>query len=191
MLPGVERSEEVLDTLFLVCAVAGGAVFALRTLLMLLGIGDDHVIHHEGDASGDGDAGARLLSIQGVSAFLMMFGLVGLALLRQSGFPSVIAMTLALAAGLGSMWGIAQVFRLMRRLQSSGTLDLRRAIGKEGVVYLTVRPGQGGQVQLTVQGRLGVFEARAEGEREIATGQNVRVTDVRAGLLVVEPIQTG
>jgi membrane-bound ClpP family serine protease len=38
-----------------------------------------------------------------------------------------------------------------------------------------------------VQGRLGVFEARSDGEREIATGKNVRVVDVRAGLLVVEP----
>jgi membrane protein implicated in regulation of membrane protease activity len=177
----------VLDTLFLVCAVAGGSVFVLRTLLMLLGIGDDHPLHHDGDASGDGDAGARLLSIQGVSAFLMMFGLVGLALLRQSGTSAPAALTLALLAGFASMWGIAQVFRVMRRLQSSGTLDLRRAIGKEGVVYLTVRPGQGGQVQLTVQGRLGVFEARSDGAREIATGQNVRVVDVRAGLLVVEP----
>lgn len=177
----------MLDTLFLVCAVAGGAVFALRTLLMLLGFGDDHPLHHDGDATGDGDAGTRLLSIQGVSAFLMMFGLVGLALLRQSGVPGIAAATLALVAGFGSMWGIAQVFHLMRRLQSSGTLDLRRAIGKEGVVYLTIRPGQGGQVQVAVQGRLGVFEARADGDREISTGRNVRVVDVRAGLLVVEP----
>jgi membrane-bound ClpP family serine protease len=101
--------------------------------------------------------------------------------------PGIAAATLALVAGFGSMWGIAQVFHLMRRLQSSGTLDLRRAIGKEGVVYLTIRPGQGGQVQVAVQGRLGVFEARADGDREISTGRNVRVVDVRAGLLVVEP----
>lgn len=177
----------MLDTLFLVCAVAGGAILALRLVLMLLGIGDGHEIHDSGDVH-DGDAGARLLSIQGVSAFLMMFGLVGLALLRQSGVPGISAATLALVAGAGSMWGIAQVFGLMRRLQSSGTLDLRRAIGREGVVYLTLRPGQGGQVQVTVQGRLGVFEARAEGDHPIATGQGVRVVDVRSGVLIVEPL---
>lgn len=179
-----------MDTLFLVCAVAGGAVFALRTILLLLGIGDDHWMHDtEGaDGHGDGDAGTRLLSIQGVSAFLMMFGLVGLALLRESHVPFAAAATLALLAGAASMWGIAQVFRLMRRLQSSGTLDLRHAIGKEGVVYLTVRPGKGGQVQVTVQGRLGVFEACSDGDLEIATGRSVRIVDVRAGLLVVQPV---
>jgi membrane-bound ClpP family serine protease len=177
----------VLDTLFLVCAVAGGAVLALRMLLMLMGIGDGHEIHDTGDVH-DGDAGTQLLTIQGISAFLMMFGLVGLALLRQSGVPSIAAATLALVAGVGSMWGIAQVFSLMRRLQSSGTLDLRRAIGREGVVYLTLHPGQGGQVQVTVQGRLGVFEARSESDRVIATGQGVRVVDVRAGVLIVVPL---
>jgi membrane protein implicated in regulation of membrane protease activity len=177
----------MLDTLFLVCAVAGGATLAVRTVLMLFGVGDGHDIHDTGDAL-DGDAGARLLSIQGVAAFLMMFGLVGLALLRQSQVPGAAAATLALVAGAASMWGIAQVFQLMRRLQSSGTLDLRRAIGREGVVYLTVHPGQGGQVQVAVQGRLGVFEARADGERAIATGQSVRVVDVRSGVLIVEPV---
>lgn len=123
----------MLDRLFLVCAVAGGATLALRTVLMLLGIGDGHEIHDTGEVH-DGDAGLRLLSIQGVSAFLMMFGLVGLALLRQSEVPGISAATLALVAGGASMWGIGYVFHLMRRLQSSGTLDLRRAIGREGVV---------------------------------------------------------
>jgi hypothetical protein len=60
-----------------------------------------------------------------------------------------------------------------------------------GVVYLTVRPGQGGQVQLTVQGRLGVYEARSDGGREIATGESIRVVDVRSGLLIVEPAAAG
>jgi len=176
----------VLDTLFLVCAVAGGSVLALRTVLMLLGVADHHAIH--GDADGDIDPGARLLSIHGVSAFLMMFGLVGLALLRESGVPGVGALTIALLAGGAAMWGIAQAFRLMDRLQSSGTLDLRRAIGEEGVVYLTLRPGHGGQVQVAVQGRLGVYEALSEDDREIATGASIRVVDVRSGLLVVEPV---
>lgn len=175
----------MLDTLFLVCAVAGGAVLALRMVLMLFGVGDSHDIHD----SGDGDAGTRLLSIQGVSAFLMMFGLVGLALLRQSGFPGAAAATVGLLAGAASMWGIAQAFRLMQTLQSSGTLDLRHAIGEEGVVYLTLRPGRGGQVQVTVQGRLGVYEARAEDDQEIATGRGIRVVDVRSDVLVVEPVE--
>lgn len=175
----------MLDTLFLVSAVAGGAILVLRTLLMLTGIGADHDVPHD---DGSGDAGTRPLSIQGLSAFGMMFGLVGLALLRESDVPDSAALTIALLAGALAMWGIAQAFRLMSRLQSSGTLDLDHAIGAEGVVYLTVRPGKGGQVQVALQGRLGIYEARCDQDREIATGEGIRVVDVRSGVMVVEPL---
>ena len=173
----------MLDALFLICAVAGGSILALRTILMLVGVGGDDVMHDDGT----GDAGTRLLSIQGISAFLMMFGLVGLALLRESDTPASAALTIALLAGALAMWGIAQAFRMMSRLQSSGNLDLHHAIGQEGVVYLTVRPNAGGQVRVSIQGRLGVYEAFSEEEGEIATGETIRVVDVRAGRLVVEP----
>ncbi len=184
----------MLDSLFLFCAIVGGGVFVLRTVLMLFGVGDDHSFGSAGDVPGDVDAhsdmdaGARLLSIQGVAAFLMMFGLVGLALTRESGVASPIAMVVALGAALASMWVVAKVFAMMMRLQSSGTLDLASAIGQEGVVYLTIKPGSGGQVQVTVQGRLGVYDAQARSDREIATGCAVRVVGVRASQLVVEPI---
>jgi hypothetical protein len=78
----------------------------------------------------DHDAGTRLLSIQGVAAFLMMFGLLGLALVRDSGAASPIAVAGALGAGTASMWVVAKVFAMMSRLQSSGTLDLASATGE-------------------------------------------------------------
>jgi membrane protein implicated in regulation of membrane protease activity len=86
------------------------------------------------------------------------------------------------------MWVVARVFALMLGLQSSGTLDLAHAIGQEGVVYLTIKPGAGGQIQVSVQGRLGVYEAQLSGGGEIATGRAVRVVGVRANQLVVEAL---
>lgn len=53
----------------------------------------------------------------------------------------------------------------------------------------TVRPGSGGQVHVSVQERLGIFEAVCGGERELATGTPVRVIAVRADKLVSEAIQ--
>lgn len=179
----------MLDTIFVVSAIAGGAALVLRAGLMLLGIGDDSLSHDASAAHGEGEAATRLLSIQGISAFLVMFGLAGLALLRQSHAPAVLAVPVAFGAGLGSMWIIGKIFQLMGRLQSSGTLHLDAAIGRQGVVYLTIRPGSGGQVQVEVQGRLGTFDARSDGDGEIATGRQVRVVGVRAGVLIVEPLR--
>jgi hypothetical protein len=42
-------------------------------------------------------------------------------------------------------------------------------------------------VQLELQGRLGTFDAQSATQREIPTGRPVRVVDVRAGVLLVEP----
>ena len=186
----------MLDSLFVFSAILGGGAFVLRTVLMLLGVGDDHSFggdHDLGaDAAGGGthsdtDVGARLISIQGIAAFLMIFGLVGLALTREAGVGPQLSVLAALAAGLAAMWVVAKVFTMMLGLQSSGTLDLELAVGKEAVVYLTIKPGAGGQVQLNLQGRLGVFDAQSD-SGEIATGKTVRVVGVRASQLVVEAL---
>lgn len=186
----------MLDALFLFSAAVGGATVVLRVVLMLFGVGDDHSFgsqHDIGpdDTSGshsDIDAGTRLITIQGVAAFLMMFGLVGLALTREAGLAPIVAVPIALAAGFLSMWILARVFSAMMGLQSSGTLDLSHAVGREGVVYLTIRPETGGQVQLDVQGRQGVYEARIVAGEELATGRAVRVVGVRGSALVVEAL---
>ncbi|MBY0400174.1 NfeD family protein [Myxococcota bacterium] len=200
----------MLDSLFLFSAVIGGATVAFRVLLMLFGIGDDHSFGgahdlgagsvgdaggHAGDAGAqtadsrsDTDAGTRLLSIQGVAAFLMMFGLVGLAMTREAGLAPPFAVSIALVAGLAAMWVLAKVFGAMMGLQSSGTLDLAHAIGQEGVVYLTIKPGSGGQVQISLQGRLGIYDAQTNQAGELATGRAIRVVAVRANSLVVEAL---
>lgn len=184
----------MLENLFLLGAVLGGGVLVLRVVLMLFGIGDDHSFGVEPDADSlehsDQDVGTRLLSIQGISAFLMMFGLVGLALTRDSHAPVPVALLGAFGAGVASMWVVAKLYAMMAKLQSSGTLDLASAVGQEGTVYLTIRPGTGGQVQVAVQGRLGVYEAHAQGDdAEIATGHSVRVVGVRGAQLVVERVE--
>lgn len=186
----------MLDALFLFSAGVGGATVVLRMLLMLFGIGDDHSFggaHDIGpgdtdDSHSDLDAGTRLITIQGVAAFMMMFGLVGLALTREVELAPIVAVPIALAAGFLSMWVLARVFEAMLRLQSTGTLDLKQAIGREGVVYLTIRPDAGGQVQVDVQGRLGVYDAQLQSGSELATGRAIRVVGVRGGTLVVEAL---
>lgn len=172
------------DTVFFLCAVLGGGVFLVRTVLQLVGVGaDDADLHH------DADAGFRILSLQGLSAFLMMFGLVGLALVRESRVGPALSAGLAALAGFASMWLIGRVFALMSKLQSSGTLDLKNAIGQQGTVYLTVPRGGRGKVELVVQGRLGVFDASTHGATDIATGARVRVVAIDNGdTLIVEPI---
>jgi membrane protein implicated in regulation of membrane protease activity len=182
----------VVDSVFLACAVLGGGVFVVRTLLQFLGIGGDEADGAAGGAEhGDSDDGFRVLSLQGISAFCMMFGLVGLALIRQSGVAPSIALLVASGAGVATVWVIAKMFGAMARLQSSGNTNLYNAIGQEGQVYLTVQRGGEGKVQLVVQNRLSVYDARAEDGAELATGRRVRVVAVNGEVLVVQPVDKG
>ena len=93
-----------LEKIFAVCAIVGGVLFIIRLVLQFMG-GDfdadaadgldglDGVDGLDGaDADfdveiGDTDYSFKLISFQGLTAFFAMFGLVGLAMLKQSGFP--------------------------------------------------------------------------------------------------------
>jgi len=88
-------------------------------------------------------------------------------------------------AGLLAVWLISWVFTLFGRLQHSGTMDLRNAIGKNGRVYLTIPKGGTGKVEVEVQGGLNVLDAVSEDGAEIKSDQPVTVAKVNAGTLVV------
>ncbi|MBU4459634.1 MAG: CsgG/HfaB family protein [Verrucomicrobia bacterium] len=75
------------------------------------------------------------------------------------------------------------------KLQSSGTLDLRKAVGKPGEIYLTVPAGGTGKIQVTVQNHMSIFDAVSLDGTEISTGTAVRVAELRgANVMVVERI---
>lgn len=170
--------------LFAICAIVGGAMLLFRLVALMTGA------HHEGaelDASHTGaDWAFKVLSIQTLSAFLTLFGLVGFALYHNSGYGAAVSLAGGAVAGLAAAAATHWLFLSMLKLQSSGSLTLGDALGAEGTVYLTVDPGSGGKVQVTVANRLREFEARsAHGER-LETGTHVRVVSVSGNSLVVE-----
>lgn len=179
-----------MEKFYAACALFGGLLFLLRTILMFLGHDDaDHAGGDVSDAAGDADASFKLLSLQSLTAFFMMFGLVALALSKQVGAGMVWAVLGGLAAGLFTVWLIGRIFVGMKKLQADGTLRIENAVGQEGTVYLPVGPGKGGQVRVAVQGQLRVFEAATDGADELKTGERIRVARVTGGnVLIVEKI---
>jgi hypothetical protein len=175
-----------LEIVFAVCAAAGAAGFLLWAVLQLTGLGHHDLGAAHGDVGGVGDHGDlgdgtsdvsfKVLSLQGTTAFLLMFGLVGLALSRSG--IGVAAILGAAAAGAASVAVIARLFRAARRLQSSGTIHLASAEGQEGTVYLSIPAGGTGKVHVAVQERLLELDAVAEDAEEIRTGERVRVARV-------------
>ena len=197
-----------MERVFIVCAALGGCLFVVRMLLMFIsgmghgdvtgaGHGDaggaGHDVGSGGDAAHhggqtDSDVSFKALSFQGLTAFFMMFGLVGWAMIRESRYSAPVSALAAAAAGIGTVWLLKFLFESAGKLQSSGTLNLNNAIGREGTVYLTIRPGQVGKVQIAVQNPLETLDATTEQTDEIKTGQRVKVVKLSANLLVVEKL---
>jgi len=183
-----------LEKFFLACAIIGGFFVFLKLVLQFIG-GDTHTdgggVHSDikMDAQHvDSDVSFRLLSLHGLSAFFMMFGLVGLAFYRQSQVGVIIAIIGAVVAGMISVWVIGKLFQGAARLQSSGTLKTADAVGSTGTVYLTIPKGGTGRVSLNFQNRLREFDASEKNGAELPTGTPVRVVQVNANILVVEII---
>lgn len=190
------------EKLFLACALLGGGLFVVRTALMLIGadhgaeaeMGADvhmdvsHGAHDAGTVHDAADASVKLLTFQGVSAFVLMFGLVGLVLSRGLGLGGVVGTIGGIGVGTATMWLIARFFAALLGLQSSGTLEAKNAIGQEGTVYQRIPAGGVGKVQVVVQGRLEEFEAVSESNQEIPSGEKVRVVFLKGNVLVVEKI---
>ncbi len=178
-----------LQKIFLASAVLGGTLFVIRILFMLFGGDTDSDIDMDGDTDishGDTDSSFRILSLQGLTSFFMMFGLVGLALSELSGIMAIFG---GLIAGTFTVWLIGKIFVGMKRLQSDGTIHMTSAIGEEGTVYLTI-PAEGtGKIQLSIQERLKVMNAVSFNKEEIKTGERVTVVNViRGNIMVVEKI---
>ncbi len=167
------------------CAIIGGTLVGIQLVLQLLGIGGDHdVDSHHGDVHGEagteghGNLFFGILSLKALSAFAGVFGLVGLITIDR-GLGSVGRVGTSAGAGLASMFVVAWIMRGLSRLQASGTINVRNAVGAAGTVYLRVpgaRAGRG-KVTVEVQGRSMEFPAITDGDT-IETGTPVTVEAV-------------
>ncbi len=185
-----------LDIFFIVCALIGGIPLIIRFILQFTGgdFGDEASMNTDfespdGDADFDADASLKFLSLHGLTSFLMMFGLVGYALYRQSEVGAAFSLLGATIAGFVSFWIIGKLFALMANMQTSGTIKINQVIGSEGKVYTTIHPDKTGSVMVTCLERLREYDASSANNQTIKTGTRIRVTGVSGNILVVSPIQ--
>ena len=177
-----------LEIFFIVCAAIGSLFVFTKFIMQLTGADADTDV---GDISGgeshlDSDKDFQLFSLYGLSSFLMMFGLVGLALYRQSNVGMPFSIAGAVVAGLISVWVIGKIFKNAIRLQSSGTIQTSDAVGCSGTVYLTIPQKGIGRITLNIRNHSREFDATSANGEKIATGTPIRVVDVTGTTLLVE-----
>ncbi len=144
------------------------------------------------DATGDGGnpadfASMRLFTVQGVVAFLCVFGWSGIICLG-SGLHIALSIAISLVLGFAAMLGVAKIIQLSGRLAQNGNFNMKNAIGEIGSVYIPIPAQQKGtgKITISVGERFMEFDAVTDGEA-LSSNTRVRVTDILAeNVLVVE-----
>lgn len=141
-----------------------------------------------GDHSPVSDVGSmHFFTVQGIVAFLCIFGWSSIIILHGSGKGSL-AIVVGMVFGIAAMFVVAKILQLSSHMTQSGTLNLHNALGEVGRVYLTVPPkGAGtGKVNITVQGSFLECDALNSTDEPIKTGESVRIIDIEGDCVIVE-----
>ena len=184
---GIE-APSLMEIIFVSCALLGGILFFIMMILMLVG----DVLGGVSDAFGiDIDAGGgafEIMSIQGLSVAVMMFGLTGMFGLSATG-SDVVAV---LAGGVGAASGMYVIGKMMyaiNQLQADGTVNYADAIGQRGQVYSRIKPNETGEIQVPVDGTLKTLLARAQDKKmHLASGEFIKVVDIIGSTMIVAPL---
>lgn len=192
----------VLEQVFYYCAIPSTIILVIQTLLTILGIGNG-----DGDFDFDGDidipsdsdtdviggtdvesigidavesaSSLKFISVRGIVAFFSLFGWVGVVL-TEAGLNIPLIFFISIICGLIGMLVIAMMFYLISKLQQSGNINIKNAIGKKGQVYLTIPPKLSGKgkIQITIQERYTEVNAMTNSQKPLPTGTIVRVVDL-------------
>ncbi len=187
------EAPNMIDLLFISCAVFGALFFILMMALMLIGDIFGGVVDSafDTDISMDSSLAFELFSLQGMAAAVMMFGLMGMFVNSATGIE-LLAVTAGGIAAAGSLYMVRYMMAGINNLQADGTMDPKHAIGQRGQVYSRIKPGETGEVQVTVDGSLRTLLARAEDDKMfIKSGDFIKVIDIIGSTLIVEPFNRG
>jgi hypothetical protein len=179
-----------IDWVYMSCAVLGGFVLVVQVVMSLFGA--DHDMDHDvgHDVGHDvHDGSGSWLSFRAIVAFLAFFGIGGM-IGSSRDMGTLASLGLALFAGTIAFLITRVVLMQFSKLRSSGTVDVRNAVGTEARVYLIVPGGKAGEgsVTVTIQGRTMQYRAITPGP-ELKTGALCKVSAVQANdTLVVDAL---
>ena len=143
------------------------------------------------DAEVDADTGVgfQFFTLKNTVAFFAIFGWSGISFIN-AGYTQTTTIIISIVCGFIMMIMVALLMFYMRKLNDSGTLKMKNALGAVGEVYTTIGAERSkiGKVQIKVQSSLRDLEALTDYNTDLTQGAVVEVVDYTSnGILIVEP----
>lgn len=186
-------SLEWFDKIFWIVALIGSVFFLIMLVTTFFG-GDVDMDSDIGGAEVDFDidgGGFYFFTIKNLVAFFTIFGWAGIAAI-DADLSKGMVVFIAFSSGLVMMLIMAGLFYMISKLNDSGTLITKNAIGAIGDVYLTVGASRSkiGKVSVRIQGALRELEGLTDEKEDLKQGTVVKVIDVTSnGILIIEKLK--
>jgi len=180
----------VFEKTYWIVAIVGSILLVMFVAMTLLGGDLEELSDVDTEVEGDAGIGFQFLSLKNLTGFFTIFGWSGIACL-ESGFSVGLTIFISVICGLLMMFLMASLFYYLAKLQSSGTLNLKNAIGQIGEVYLTIGANRSkiGKVSVNVQGTLRELQALTDEDHDLTQSNVVQVSEVTdTGILIVNLI---
>jgi len=182
------------ETFFWFFALSGSVALFIQLILNLFGLSDHHDIGDTDIDIGEIDtSNFKWLSKQALSGFFMMFGWIGLSCLKEFEFNVLLSLAIAFIAGVLAMFVSGFIFKMARKLHSSGTVfKIEDAIGQEAMIYQQILKKDKGKILISLNNLTREIDAIALNEEEISSFTKVKIINkVDKNTVSVVPIKIG
>lgn len=166
-------------------------------LLCFTSFGGDVDLDGDGDIDVDTDSGVSIFTVKSLTAFFAVgswAGLLTCALVAEN--LQWISSIVALVSGAAAFAVVVLLMRFMYKMQSSGTFQPEKLVGRRATVYVSIpekRSGRG-KITLNAQGKFVELDAMTDGDRlavddavEILATENECMLVARVSEKVEEP----
>lgn len=165
-------------------------VFLIIQIVMLCftSFGGDVDLDGDGDIDVDTDSGVSIFTVKSLTAFFAVgswAGLLTCALIADN--LQWVSVIVALVAGAAAFALVVLLMRFIYKMQSSGTFQPEKLVGRRATVYVSVpekRSGRG-KITLNAQGKFVELDAITDGER-LSVDDAVKIVATENECMVVE-----
>lgn len=165
-------------------------VFLIIQIVMLCftSFGGDVDLDGDGDIDVDTDSGVSIFTVKSLTAFFAVgswAGLLTCALISDN--LQWVSVIVALVAGAAAFALVVLLMRFIYKMQSSGTFQPEKLVGRRATVYVSVpekRSGRG-KITMNAQGKFVELDAITDGER-LSVDDAVKIVATENECMVVE-----
>lgn len=177
----------LIHTIFVWSAWIGGGITVINLLTLIFGGDTDVDVDMDADFDADieGEGGElKLLTMHGFGGFFLMLGIMGLVLLSYNYSPFISSLV-SLLAGFIMMVISAFLFKQARKLNSSGNINIKDAIGKVGTVYITPSKTDPGRIKVVIHNSIKLYDAVPQNNEEFKFNEEVNIVGNVGNKLII------